>query len=345
MVRNKKVDFIRSFAIITVIIGHSIQFGSGPAYNCLENIVFKFIYSFHMPLFMLLSGYLFYQSISRHTFAENIQSRFTSLFLPIIMWNIIPFIMYTYHDRPHTFQYLFTTFISTMIENSWFLWAIFYCSFTVLIVNRFFKDSIIIYIFGLILTFIIPDSHNLSLYKFMYPYFIIGYYYHKHSEIFREKFDVFWRSWKSLVFTAIIFMFLFCFFTSNSYIYTTGYTLLGKDIMFQLSIDIYRFFVGLSGSIFIIILLSKVYLNLNDNTMKVFSTIGVNSLGIYMISGLIFQYLLPNLTAEFTNINYLFTALETVIILIISLLISWSIRKNSVTNLLFFGGRRYKNVI
>ncbi len=345
MERNRKIDLIRAFAIITVIIGHSIQFGSGSAYysgKCLEDPVFKFIYSFHMPLFMLLSGYLFYQTLNRHSFSKNIQSRFTTLFVPIIMWNIVPFIMYTWHDRPHTFRYLFKTYLSTMIDNSWFLWAIFYCSFAILIVNRFFKDNIIVYLIGLILTFVIPDSHNLSLYKFMYPFFLIGYFYHKHSEKIKEKYRPFLESWKLLGSVTVIFILLLYFFNNNSYIYTTGYTLLNKDIFSQLGIDIYRFLIGFFGSSFVIMLLLKIYPKMNDCSINVLSIVGINSLGIYMISGLIFQYLLPGLTVGITNVNYLFVILETIAIIIISLLVSLCISKFSVTNMLFFGGRKYK---
>lgn len=343
MNRNKKIDLVRAFAIITVIIGHSIQFGSGSVYysgKCLENPVFKFIYSFHMPLFMLLSGYLFYQTLRGHSFSANVRSRFTTLFIPIIMWNIIPFIMYTYHDRPHTFRYLFKTYLSTMIENSWFLWAIFYCSFAVLIVNRFFKDNIVIYLIGLVLTFVIPDSHNLSLYKFMYPFFIIGYFYHKHSKTIREKYDSILGSWRLLGTTTVIFVLLLCFFNNNSYIYTTGYTLLNKEIFPQLGVDIYRFLIGFFGSLFIIMLLLKIYPKMNNRLIDTFSVVGINSLGIYMISGLIFQYLLPGLTSGITNVNYLLVLLETIIIVMVSLLVSLCIKKCSVTNMLFFGGRK-----
>ena len=343
MERNTKIDFLRASAIITVILGHCIQFGQGPVYysgKCLEDYLFRFIYSFHMPLFMLLSGYLFYSTICRHSFAANILSRFKTLFIPIIMWNIVPFIMYTYHDSPHTFRYLLTAYISTMIENSWFLWAIFYCSFAVLIVNRFFKDSIFIYLMGLILTFVIPDSHNLSLYKFMYPYFLIGYFYHKYSAQIDKKFNHPLKSIKLLGVIAVIFSFLLCLFNNSSYIYTTGYTLLGKEIIPQLYIDVYRFLIGLLGSLFIIMLLLKVYPYLNSTIIKIFSIIGIHSLGIYMISGLIFQYLLPDLTSGIADVNYLLVILESIIILAFSLLISLCIKKCSVTNLLFFGGRK-----
>lgn len=341
MERNKKIDFIRGFSIITVVIGHCIQFGSGPnAGNCLENNVFKFIYSFHMPLFMLLSGYLFYFTCKKRSFLQNVASRFTSLFIPIIMWNIIPFIMYTWHDRPHTFGYLFKTYISTMMANSWFLWAIFYCSFAVLIVNHFFKDSPVIYLIGLVLTFVIPDSHNLFLYKFMYPYFVIGYFYHKNSYIINEKYPVPLNDTKLLVSSAAIFAALLCFFNTDSYIYTTKYTLLGREVLPQLGIDIYRFTIGLFGSIFIITLLLKLYPKLNENITKVFSIIGIHSLGIYMISGLLFHYVLPALTSWIAHINYLIIVIEAVIILGISYLISLCIKQFTITNILFFGGRK-----
>jgi len=71
--RNNTIDIIKAVAIILVCIGHSIQFGSG--FNILseeiffDNICFKIIYSFHMPLFMLISGYLFYFSVNTiHSF-------------------------------------------------------------------------------------------------------------------------------------------------------------------------------------------------------------------------------------------------------------------------------------
>ena len=52
--RIEWIDICRGLAIILVIIGHS-NLETGMAFN-LKSI----IYSFHMPLFFVLSGYLFY---------------------------------------------------------------------------------------------------------------------------------------------------------------------------------------------------------------------------------------------------------------------------------------------
>lgn len=341
MERNTKIDYIRACAIFFVVLGHSIQFGSGSEYQYLEDSAFKFIYSFHMPLFMLLSGYLFYHSLRKHKFIENVCSRFRSLFIPIIMWKMIPFMVYIYRIRPNTVKDFINAFLLSMIDNSWFLWAIFYCSFVVLIVNRLFNDHIAVYLLGLLLTFIIPDSHNIKMYTFMYPYFIIGYFYHKYAPKIKEKYNSIIRSWQFICLIAIIFGLLLHFYNTDSYIYTTGYSLLNKNVICQLGIDLYRFTIGMIGSCFIVLLLLKVYSLIHYKRLLNFlMAIGINSLGIYMISGLIFQYLLPRLTSELSTINYLLTICEFAIITLISLFISFAIKKYPITNLLFFGGRK-----
>lgn len=49
---NKKISFLQTFGIILVVLGHT---GSNS-----ETIPYlsKWIYSFHMPLFIFISGYL-----------------------------------------------------------------------------------------------------------------------------------------------------------------------------------------------------------------------------------------------------------------------------------------------
>lgn len=62
MAEKKKINWLlilQGWAMLWVVIGHSCigQAGHGPIW---ENALFKFAYSFHMPLFMLVSGWLFY---------------------------------------------------------------------------------------------------------------------------------------------------------------------------------------------------------------------------------------------------------------------------------------------
>ena len=62
MAQRKKINWIlilQGWAMLWVVIGHAFlgKAGKGPEW---ENMLFHFAYSFHMPLFMLVSGYLFY---------------------------------------------------------------------------------------------------------------------------------------------------------------------------------------------------------------------------------------------------------------------------------------------
>ena len=54
---------------------------------CSKFVELTLIYSFHMPLFMVISGYLFSGTIERYSFPCVLQSRFTKLLLPIFIWN------------------------------------------------------------------------------------------------------------------------------------------------------------------------------------------------------------------------------------------------------------------
>ena len=62
--RDCIVDFIRGIAVFFMVLGHCIQYGSGTCVSStgafLNDYLFKFMYSFHMPLFMFLSGYVFF---------------------------------------------------------------------------------------------------------------------------------------------------------------------------------------------------------------------------------------------------------------------------------------------
>lgn len=341
-VKNKKIDLIKGFAIFIVVYGHTIQYGSGievlSTGSFFDDIVFKIIYSFHMPLFMLISGYLFGGSIKRHSFGRLIKSRITTIVIPIAAWSFIPFMITVRQSELLGIQ-LVKKYIGTCIREYWYLWAIFYCSIAVLAVSRYFKDSIIIYIIGWIITFWIPDSYNLFLYKYMYPFFVAGYFYREYADVIWKKLDNIMTKRTLMIVFALLYAFLLLFFEKESYIYISGYTLIGKNWGNQVIINVYRMLIGFSGSIVIILLLNECYEKLNEENIKYWIYMGKNSLGIYIISGLFFTYLMPGITGRFQGINYIISLIETIIIIICSLLITKIIQNVSFLNRILFGGR------
>lgn len=58
------IDALKGFAILTVVIGHcitdSLSSQTFPEYAALLQMMCDAIYSFHMPLFFMISGYVFY---------------------------------------------------------------------------------------------------------------------------------------------------------------------------------------------------------------------------------------------------------------------------------------------
>lgn len=65
--RNSEFDVLKGILIILVILGHWLEYGLG---NYLNRVVFNYIYLFHMPLFILISGYF-----SKKTDKKNVQKK------------------------------------------------------------------------------------------------------------------------------------------------------------------------------------------------------------------------------------------------------------------------------
>lgn len=62
MLEKKKINWLlilQGWAMLWVVIGHStlVNSGEGPIWDV---VLIRVAYSFHMPLFMLVSGWLFY---------------------------------------------------------------------------------------------------------------------------------------------------------------------------------------------------------------------------------------------------------------------------------------------
>ena len=94
---KKKINWLlilQGWAMLWVVIGHSFLgvAGEGPEW---ENALYHIAYSFHMPLFMLVSGWLFYltrladKNTPRWTYWAIIKDKAVRLLLPGIVFSII----------------------------------------------------------------------------------------------------------------------------------------------------------------------------------------------------------------------------------------------------------------
>lgn len=107
------IDNLKAFLIILVVLGHVIQ-TSDMDFD--HNILFRYIYSFHMPLFMYVSGFVCYKPSQSW---GVLKKRFRQLMLPFLSWAFI--------------NACLVGDFSVLIKNIfhpdtalWFLWVLFF---------------------------------------------------------------------------------------------------------------------------------------------------------------------------------------------------------------------------
>lgn len=78
--RIKWIDVLKAIAIILVVLGH--------IYN--NNFVYRFLYSFHLPVFMFVSGWLY----KKQKIYENIKKKATTILIPYFIFGILEIIYF-----------------------------------------------------------------------------------------------------------------------------------------------------------------------------------------------------------------------------------------------------------
>lgn len=118
--RSLQIDAMKRIGILLVVTGHAIQ-SSVTGFD--NDIVFRIIYSFHMPLFMFLAGYVLW---NREPVSASLWllKRFRSLVVPFFAWYLATYLITPVHstlDFPAYMQRLFRH----PDYGLWFLWILF----------------------------------------------------------------------------------------------------------------------------------------------------------------------------------------------------------------------------
>ena len=342
--RNSYLDTVKGVLIICVVVAHCVQHGSGIAFYrsnlFFENWLFKSIYSFHMPLFMLLCGYFFAHTIARKSWQETLITKAKSLLLPILVWSVVPIGVFVSKllkglAAELTTGEIIENIIHTITNNLWFLWAILYNIVIVLLVNRLFKDNLWVYGAIFILQFFLPDA--LHLYCFMYPYFVLGYLYNKqfkNSTTTAKALHIKNRRYLHIA-TGVVFIAMLCMFSQENYIYTSKYNILNGNPLRQLYIDIFRFAIGLVGSLFMLLTIKYLFERIGERR-GVLVYLGKATMGIYIISSYL-NPLLLDICRKLGGCNYLYIAIESAVIIALSLSFMLLIKRSRVASRILLG--------
>lgn len=320
--RNVYGDCTKGILIFLVILGHCIQYGSGATYLnkelFWENKIFQWVYSFHMPLFALISGYFLGGGRYKLHVKEFLLKQLKCLILPIFTWQLLYYpLNYIFLNKTENFLlgYLHSTY-----GCSWFLRGIFWCSMIIYCIEQYCnkrkKIAYSILIFAMVL---LPDIGFTELYKFIFLYYVIGF--KLYSLKLKSPKYIYIKLKKE--FCRILFLlfslwiFLMMFFEKSKFIYTTGITVFSStNLLRQINIDFYRWVTGLTGCTVVLMLIYILCLKAKFIS-NLLAMIGRETLGIYIVSTYIISFCMKRLPF-ISECNYFFVFTSSGIILLIS---------------------------
>lgn len=309
-------DVLKLLAIFLVIYGHCMQ-------HLLEvdgknNPLFLWITSFHMPLFMALSG-LFARKAFQLRFNEYLLKRGRQLLLPCVSWSIIILMVVGVLG-----EWTSLSIKSFAIDSLWFLKSAFVCGILGFWALRPHKNRIVWVFFTLLLSQMCW-VWNVFM---MYPCFLLG------MCIFS------YLSWIVKHKRTILFISGLCFFSCSLYLsFTPDFWILNKGIRAMLFSGVYslqeslgiiievmlkryiQLFVGLCGSLFFIVLFYICFSQLHNGLFKIFANWGQYTLGIYVIQTVVLEIVLAKFVSFSSSYLAIFDGFIAPVISIIVLCI------------------------
>lgn len=296
--RDYKFDIIKTFLIFCVVLGHFLQ-------QCIKNnesvdlfikVGYYFIYSFHMPAFMFISGWFCYGKTISTT--KYIKDTLLYLLIPLILWDLIL----------ATIDYFDGVFygIQSIIVSLWYIKALIIIriiAFPFLKKPSIFRGSIII-----LVGILFGKYYLLSI---LIPSFFIGY--------MSNKYHLLDKCWIT-IFSTVVFLIEIIIHPNLD---SVNYFFFQKMYWNNWWNFFNRLILGLSGAVSIISLIR--FLS-SSNINSLIHIVRV-TLGIYIIQSIIAERFFCKSLSQANNIFiYLVFSVFTIII---SYMIIFMIKKLS----------------
>lgn len=339
---NKRLiwaDSLRGWLMLLVIFGHAIQSTIGE--DCNNNHTWNLIYSFHMPAFMALSGWLAFRGkvdpskCELKSFMSVCERRFFQLAVPYFVWSILQFII----RGNYSIQNLYSVIMFPDVYY-WFLWVLFgicvlFNMAQLIAQNLNVNEMITIAAMSLSLlcAMVILEIRVLG-FQFLAYYFLfytIGYCFHKYEN------TVLLSSIRhSFVLLVLIILWAFL---------AWGWTMHGLPSWMpnipHLPTTLLQYaYRGFTALICIVVLLavSPKMLNSRSKVNDVVSSMGVVSLGLYVVHLTIMGPLVDAIKSTHSEVrSWLCIGLAFVIATALSYLVVWMLNKNKYTARIFLG--------
>ena len=306
-------DALKLFAIYLVIWGHCINWyrlGQGE-----NDVIYRIIYSFHMPLFMMISGYFSYSSIflpARSFFKK----KFRTLIYPCISWGVILWIIvepthsFHYGHNRYSFLGLFEDFY--WLSDFWFLKSCFLCyCLLYLFAHSRIKKKIWVPV-----SLILSQACSPFSITFLYPCFLIGWLIKDN-----EKYKTVLLKHSFLLF--ILFCILLYFWDFNSWQKSHGLSsnILNSEIETIIGTEgfrLFRLFIGIIGSLSVISLFHYIFNTKILRSSTLYCKWGAYTLETYIFQSIIIERIL-HIYINISTVYCPFLVLPIISFLILSL--------------------------
>lgn len=298
--RIEYIDAIKGFAIFLVLWGHCIQFFS--TNNCFDDKTFSFIYSFHMPLFMMICGFFFTHSLKKDTKTFLIQT-IQRFLIPIILCGILLIAFSRFINGTFNLKELLLNLHTIPFTQFWFIRDVFVFYIMTYFIFKYSKNLNKTFLICSLLILLSPNKlwsgwmHIYSMVSsstlYMFPYFWVGIFLYKYYTVY----ELYKK--ESLYISLILFCILLLFWDGNyTYYQTPIYPLYTYNNGFVITFfnnfptTLLRYTIGLSGGFFFWCLFD--YNSITILKIPSLSSIGKNTLGIYIIQTFVIEQLMAH---------------------------------------------------
>lgn len=269
-------DVIKFFAIFCVTYSHLIQYLSPQGRLLWNSFAGETMVSFHMPLFMIVSGY-FARSLFKKDIKETVKNKFVQLVIPSVTTYFITGVILIFLRHTPIVEGSKSLF-GYCVVSFWFLKALFIFYVLTSVLYLIAWRNVLLAILFAVLLLLLPTNildyvHCIS----MYPYFIVGLLLYKYEKKF------FHNKRLIVIVSALIYLMLSYFYHPREYNMYDHHFDWNAEYLY---LYVIRFIIGTSASFVCIILIRKLCMMFNGHKIiDLFAKIGTCTLGIY-----VFQY-------------------------------------------------------
>ncbi|CAG1772201.1 hypothetical protein BAC3_02409 [uncultured bacterium] len=166
MERNYLLDNAKIILMFLVVFGHELELTSN---SLLLQTLYLFIYSFHIPMFVLISGMLSKAELS----SKDIQKNIVSLLIPLLVLTV-------FYEAVEYIRYGEFSHYTKNLQPYWLLWfllSLFFWKLLLPIIQCFKYPVLLSILIGILAGYVEQTGYYLSLsrtFTFL-PFFILGY--------------------------------------------------------------------------------------------------------------------------------------------------------------------------